>query len=124
MSETGTVRAGEVEISREELIGQMAVFDGEAPATDTASTTTSDNAAEEPVQQIDTIKDKPKEDTKEPVKDAEESAEEKPKSKYNRAKKSQDRANKSWNDVNAEKERVKAKNNIILIIFFILMLLF
>ena len=109
MSETGTVRAGEVEISREELIGQMAVFDGEAPATDTASTTTSDNAAEEPVQQIDTIKDKPKEDTKEPVKDAEESAEEKPKSKYNRAKKSQDRANKSWNDVNAEKEKVKAE---------------
>jgi len=109
MSETGTVRAGEVEISREELLGQMAVFDGEAPATDTASTTTSDNAAEEPVQQIDTIKDKPKEDTKEPVKDADESAEEKPKSKYNRAKKSQERANKSWNDVNAEKERVKAE---------------
>tara|TARA_R110002012_G_scaffold55348_1_gene141279 strand:+ start:499 stop:1443 length:945 start_codon:yes stop_codon:yes gene_type:complete len=109
MSETGTVRAGEVEISREELIGQMAVLDGEAPATETASTTTSDNAAEEPVQQIDTIKDKPKEDTKEPVKDAEESAEEKPKSKYNRAKKSQERANKSWNDVNAEKERVKAE---------------
>lgn len=109
MSETGTVRAGEVEISREELLGQMAVLDGEAPATDTASTTTSDNAAEEPVQQIDTIKDKPKEDTKEPVKDADESAEEKPKSKYNRAKKSQDRANKSWNDVNAEKEKVKAE---------------
>mgnify|MGYP003145945644 FL=1 len=109
MSETGTVRAGEVEISREELLGQMAVFDGEAPATETASTKTSDNAAEEPVQQIDTIKDKPKEDTKEPVKDAEESTEEKPKSKYNRAKKSQDRANKSWNDVNAEKEKVKAE---------------
>ena len=48
MSETGTVRAGEVEISREQLLGQMAVLDGEAPAIDTASTTTSDNAAEEP----------------------------------------------------------------------------
>ena len=90
MSETGTVRAGEVEISREELLGQIAVLDGESPATETASTTTSDNAAEEPEQQTEKVKDSPKEDTKEPVKDAEESTEEKPKSKYSRAKKSQE----------------------------------
>jgi chromosome segregation ATPase len=108
MSETGTVRAGEVEISREELLGQMAVLDGESPATDTASTPP-DNAAEEPQQQIDTVKDSPKEDTKEPVKDAEEPTEEKPKSKYSRAKKSQERANKSWKEANAEKDRVKAE---------------
>jgi predicted nucleic acid-binding Zn-ribbon protein len=108
MSETGTVRAGEVEISREELLGQIAVLDGESPATDTASTPP-DNAAEEPQQQIDTVKDSPKEDTKEPEKDAEESTEEKPKSKYSRAKKSQERANKSWKEANAEKDRVKAE---------------
>jgi predicted nucleic acid-binding Zn-ribbon protein len=109
MSETGTVRAGEVDISREELLGQMAVLDGQAPATDTASTTTSDNAAEEPEQQTDKVKDSPKEDTKEPEKDAKESTEEKPKSKYSRAKKSQERANKSWKEANAEKDRVKAE---------------
>lgn len=109
MSETGTVRAGEVEISREELLGQMAVLDGESPATETASTTTSDNAAEEPEQQTEKVKDSPKEDTKEPEKDAKESTEEKPKSKYSRAKKSQERANKSWKEANAEKDRVKAE---------------
>ena len=108
MSETGTVRAGEVEISREELLGQMAVLDGQAPATETASTP-SDNAAEEPKQQIDTVEDRPKEDATEPEKDAEEPTEEKPKSKYSRAKKSQERANKSWKEANAEKERVKAE---------------
>ena len=107
MSETGTVRAGEVEISREQLLGQMAVLDGDAPATDTASTTTSDNAAEEPEQQTAKAEDKPKEAAEEPVKDAEEPSEEKPKSKYSRAKKSQERANKSWKEINAEKERVK-----------------
>ena len=109
MSETGTVRAGEVEISREELLGQIAVLDGESPATETASTTTSDNAAEEPEQQTEKVKDSPKEDTKEPEKDANESPEEKPKSKYSRAKKSQERANKSWKEANAEKDRVKAE---------------
>lgn len=109
MSETGTVRAGEVEISREELLGQIAVLDGESPATETASTTTSDNAAEEPEQQTEKVKDSPKEDTKEPEKDAKESPEEKPKSKYSRAKKSQERANKSWKEANAEKDRVKAE---------------
>jgi hypothetical protein len=108
MSDTGTVRAGEVEISREELLGQIAVLDGEAPATETASTPP-DNAAEEPKQQIDTVEDRPKEDATEPEKDAEEPTEEKPKSKYNRAKKSQERANKSWKEANAEKERVKAE---------------
>jgi len=108
MSDTGTVRAGEVEISREQLLGQIAVLDGEAPATETASTPP-ENAAEEPQQQIDTVEDSPKEDTKEPEKDAEESTEEKPKSKYNRAKKSQERANKSWKEANAEKDRVKTE---------------
>ena len=108
MSDTGTVRAGEVEISREQLLGQMAVFDGQAPATETASTP-SDTAAEEPKQQIDTVEDKPKEDATEPEKDAEEPTEEKPKSKYSRAKKSQERANKSWKEANAEKDRVKAE---------------
>ena len=109
MSETGTVRAGEVEISREQLLGQMAVLDGDAPATDTASTKSSDDAAEAPAEQTETVEDKPKEATEEPQKDAEEPSEEKPKSKYSRAKKSQERANKSWKEINAEKERVKAE---------------
>ena len=109
MSETGTVKASEVDISREELLGQMAVLDGDAPATDTASTKSSDDAAEAPAEQTETVEDKPKEATEEPQKDAEEPSEEKPKSKYSRAKKSQERANKSWKEVNAEKERVKAE---------------
>ena len=109
MSETGTVKASEVDISREELLGQMAVLDGDAPATDTASTKSSDDAAEAPAEQTETVEDKPKEATEEPQKDAEEPSEEKPKSKYSRAKKSQERANKSWKEINAEKERVKAE---------------
>ena len=107
MSETGTVKASEVDISREELLGQLAVLAGDAPATDTASTKSSDDAAEEPAKQTAKAEDKPKEATEEPVKDAEELSEEKPKSKYSRAKKSQERANKSWKEINAEKERVK-----------------
>jgi predicted nucleic acid-binding Zn-ribbon protein len=107
MSETGTVKAGEVDISREELIGQLAVLDGDAPAPETASTPPSENAAEEPVEQTDKVEDKAKEAPREPEKDAVEPSEEKPKSKYSRAKKSQERANKSWKEVNAEKERVK-----------------
>ena len=87
----------------------MAVLDGDAPATDTASTKSSDDAAEAPAEQTETVEDKPKEATEEPQKDAEEPSEEKPKSKYSRAKKSQERANKSWKEINAEKERVKAE---------------
>ena len=109
MSETGTVKASEVDISREELLGQMAVLDGDALAIDTASTKSSDDAAEAPAEQTETVEDKPKEATEEPQKDAEEPSEEKPKSKYSRAKKSQERANKSWKEINAEKERVKAE---------------
>jgi chromosome segregation ATPase len=108
MSEAETVKFGEVDVSREELLGQIAAFDGEAPATETVSTP-SDNTAEEPVEQTEAVEDKPEEAAEEPVKDAEEPSEEQSKSKYSRAKKSQDRANKSWKEINAEKDRVKAE---------------
>ena len=78
---------------------KMAVLDGDAPAIDTASTKSSDDAAEAPAEQTETVEDKPKEAAEEPQKDAEEPSEEKPKSKYSRAKKSQERANKSWKEI-------------------------
>jgi chromosome segregation ATPase len=106
MSETETVQAGEVEITREQLLGQIAEIDGNAPASDTASTPTSDNAAEEPTSETVNVEDKPKEEAPEPKEQAEPS-EEQPKSKYSRAKKAQDRANKSWKEVNAAKEELK-----------------
>ena len=106
MSETETVQAGEVEITREQLLGQIAEIDGNAPASDTASTPTSENAAEEPTSETVNVEDKPKEETPEP-KEQVEPSEEQPKSKYSRAKKAQDRANKSWKEVNAAKEELK-----------------
>tara|TARA_R100001463_G_scaffold17013_8_gene43898 strand:- start:3081 stop:4022 length:942 start_codon:yes stop_codon:yes gene_type:complete len=106
MSETETVQAGEVEITREQLLGQIAEIDGTAPASDTASTPTSDNAAEEPTSETVNVEDKPKEEAPEP-KEQVEPSEEQPKSKYSRAKKAQDRANKSWKEVNAAKEELK-----------------
>ena len=106
MSETETVQAGEVEITREQLLGQIAEIDGNAPASDTASTPTSDNAAEEPTSETVNVEDKPKEEAPEP-KEQVEPSEEQPKSKYSRAKKAQDRANKSWKEVNAAKEELK-----------------
>ena len=109
MSDTGTVNAGEVEITRDQLLGQIAEIDGNAPASDTASTPTSDNAAEEPTSETVNVEDKAKEEATEPQDAPEEPSEEKPKSKYTRAKKSQDRANKSWKEVNAAKEELKAE---------------
>ena len=109
MSDTGTVNAGEVEITRDQLLGQIAEIDGNAPASDTASTPTSDNAAEEPTSETVNVEDKAKEEAPEPQDAPEEPSEEKPKSKYTRAKKSQDRANKSWKEVNAAKEELKAE---------------
>ena len=109
MSDTGTVHAGEVEITREQLLGQIAEIDGNAPASDTASTPTSDNAAEEPTSETVNVEDKAKEAAPEPQDAPEEPSEEKPKSKYTRAKKSQERANKSWKEVNAAKEELKAE---------------
>ena len=109
MSDTGTVQAGEVEITRDQLLGQIAEIDGNAPASDTASTPTSDNAAEEPTSETVNVEDKAKEEAPEPQDAPEEPFEEKPKSKYTRAKKSQDRANKSWKEVNAAKEELKAE---------------
>ena len=109
MSDTGTVQAGEVEITRDQLLGQIAEIDGNAPASDTASTPTSDNAAEEPTSETVNVEDKAKEEAPEPQDAPEEPSEEKPKSKYNRAKKSQERANKSWKEVNAAKEELKAE---------------
>ena len=106
MSETETVQAGEVEITREQLLGQIAEIDGNAPASDTASTPTSDNAAEEPTSETVNVEDTPKEEAPEP-KEQVEPSEEQPKSKYSRAKKAQDRANKSWKEVNAAKEELK-----------------
>tara|TARA_R100001594_G_scaffold18177_1_gene36337 strand:+ start:15736 stop:16677 length:942 start_codon:yes stop_codon:yes gene_type:complete len=106
MSETETVQAGEVEITREQLLGQIAEIDGNAPASDTASTPTSENAAEEPTSETVNVEDKPKEETPEPQ-EQEQPSEEQPKSKYSRAKKAQDRANKSWKEVNAAKEELK-----------------
>ena len=101
MSDTGTVNAGEVEITRDQLLGQIAEIDGNAPA--------SDNAAEEPTSETVNVEDKAKEEATEPQDAPEEPSEEKPKSKYTRAKKSQDRANKSWKEVNAAKEELKAE---------------
>ena len=109
MSDTGTVQAGEVEITRDQLLGQIAEIDGKAPASDTASTPTSDNAAEEPTSETVNVEDKAKEEAPEPQDAPEEPSEEKPKSKYTRAKKSQERANKSWKEVNAAKEELKAE---------------
>ena len=109
MSDTGTVQAGEVEITRDQLLGQIAEIDGNAPASDTASTPTSDNAAEEPTSETVNVEDKAKEEAPEPQDSPEEPSEEKPKSKYTRAKKSQERANKSWKEVNAAKEELKAE---------------
>ena len=109
MSDTGTVQAGEVEITRDQLLGQIAEIDGKAPASDTASTPTSDNAAEEPTSETVNVEDKAKEVAPEPQDAPEEPSEEKPKSKYTRAKKSQERANKSWKEVNAAKEELKAE---------------
>lgn len=109
MSDTGTVQAGEVEITRDQLLGQIAEIDGNAPASDTASTPTSDNAAEEPTSETVNVEDKAKEVAPEPQDAPEEPSEEKPKSKYTRAKKSQERANKSWKEVNAAKEELKAE---------------
>tara|TARA_R100000664_G_scaffold23283_1_gene32912 strand:- start:151 stop:1095 length:945 start_codon:yes stop_codon:yes gene_type:complete len=109
MSDTGTVNAGEVEITRDQLLGQISEIDGNAPASDTASTPTSDNAAEEPTSETVNVEDKAKEEATEPQDAPEEPSEEKPKSKYTRAKKSQDRANKSWKEVNAAKEELKAE---------------
>ena len=106
MSETETVQAGEVEITREQLLGQIAEIDGNAPASDTASTPTSDNAAEEPTSETVNVEDTPKEEAPEPQ-EQEQPSEEQPKSKYSRAKKAQDRANKSWKEVNAAKEELK-----------------
>tara|TARA_R100001463_G_scaffold18553_5_gene46397 strand:- start:683 stop:1627 length:945 start_codon:yes stop_codon:yes gene_type:complete len=109
MSDTGTVQAGEVEITRDQLLGQLSEIDGNAPASDTASTPTSDNAAEEPTSETVNVEDKAKEEAPEPQDAPEEPSEEKPKSKYTRAKKSQERANKSWKEVNAAKEDLKAE---------------
>ncbi len=109
MSDTGTVQAGEVEITRDQLLGQIAEIDGNAPASDTASTPTSDNAAEEPTSETVNVEDKAKEEAPEPQDAPEEPSEEKPKSKYTRAKKSQERANKSWKEVNAAKDELKAE---------------
>ena len=109
MSDTGTVNAGEVEITRDQLLGQIAEIDGNAPASDTASTPTSDNAAEEPTSETVNVEDKAKEEAPEPQDAPQEPSEEKPKSKYTRAKKSQERANKSWKEVNAAKEELKAE---------------
>lgn len=109
MSDTGTVQAGEVEITRDQLLGQIAEIDGNAPASDTASTPTSDNAAEEPTSETVNVEDKAKEEATEPQDAPEVPSEEKPKSKYTRAKKSQERANKSWKEVNAAKEELKAE---------------
>jgi len=109
MSDTGTVQAGEVEITRDQLLGQIAEIDGNAPASDTASTPTSDNAAEEPTSETVNVEDKAKEEAPEPQDAPEEPSEEKPKSKYTRAKKSQERASKSWKEVNAAKEELKAE---------------
>ena len=109
MCNTGTVQAGEVEITCDQLLGQIAEIDGNAPASDTASTPTSDNAAEEPTSETVNVEDKTKEEAPEPQDAPEEPSEEKPKSKYTRAKKSQERANKSWKEVNAAKEELKAE---------------
>ena len=83
MSDTGTVNAGEVEITRDQLLGQIAEIDGNAPASDTASTPTSDNAAEEPTSETVNVEDKAKEEAPEPQDAPEEPSEKKPITLFN-----------------------------------------
>ena len=103
----------EVDVEREQLLKVLEQSD--ASAFDTANISTVPQA-EEPEKVPETIPDKTSD--KEPVKPADEessveekpgetAAEEKSQSKYSRAKKTQDRANKTWRDVNAEKAAMK-----------------
>ena len=114
MSEVVLEKPVELDVEREQLLKALA--DADASAFDTANIAPVPQA-EEPEEESVVTEDKPSE-VAEPEKPADEesSGEEKPeqtedeeksKSKYARAKKTQERANKTWREANAEKNSVK-----------------
>ena len=108
MSEVVIDQPVELDVEREQLLSALAEAD--ASAFDTANISPVPQA-EEPDQESVVTEDKPSEVEPEKPADEEKSeqteGEEKSKSKYSRAKKTQERANKTWRDVNAEKAAVK-----------------
>ena len=108
MSNVVAEKPVELDLEREQLLEALA--DADVSAFDTANIAPVPQA-EEPDQESVETEDKPSE--VEPDKPADEEKpeqtedEEKSQSKYARAKKTQERANKTWRDVNAEKAAVK-----------------
>jgi hypothetical protein len=95
----------ELDVEREQLLSALAEAD--ASAFDTANISPVPQA-EEPDEESVVTEDKPSEvEPEKPADEEPEKTEEKSQSKYSRAKKTQDRANKTWRDVNAEKAAVK-----------------
>ena len=113
MSNVVAEKPVELDVEREQLLEALA--DADVSAFDTANISPVPQA-EEPDQESVETEDKPSEVEPEKPADEESSEEEKPEqtedeeksqSKYSRAKKTQERANKTWRDVNAEKAAVK-----------------
>ena len=113
MSNVVAEKPVELDVEREQLLKSLA--DADVSAFDTANIAPVPQA-EEPDQESVETEDKPSEVEPEKPADEESSEEEKPEqtedeeksqSKYSRAKKTQERANKTWRDVNAEKAAVK-----------------
>jgi len=103
MSNVVAEKPVEVDVERERLL--KVLEESDASAFDTANISPVPQA-EEPDQESVVTEDKPSE--VEPEEKSEQTeGEEKSKSQYSRAKKTQDRANKTWRDVNAEKAAVK-----------------
>jgi len=104
----------ELDVEREQLL--KALEESDASAFDTANIAPVPQA-EEPDQESVETEDKPSEEV-EPEKPADDSSsgeekseeteeDKKPQTKYSRAKKTQERANKTWREVNAEKSALK-----------------
>ena len=105
MSNVVAEKPVELDVEREQLLSALAEAD--ASAFDTANISPVPQA-EEPDQESVVTEDKPSEvEPEKPADEEPEKTEEKSQSKYSRAKKTQDRANKTWRDVNAEKAAVK-----------------
>ena len=105
MSEVVAEKPVELDVEREQLLSALAEAD--ASAFDTANISPVPQA-EEPDQESVVTEDKPSEvEPEKPVDEEPEKTEEKSQSKYSRAKKTQERANKTWRDANAEKNSVK-----------------
>ena len=113
MSNVVAEKPVELDVEREQLL--KALEESDVSAFDTANISPVPQA-EEPDEESVVTEDKPSEVEPEKPADEESSEEEKPEqtedeeksqSKYSRAKKTQERANKTWRDVNAEKAAVK-----------------